>query len=68
MNNSELKTIRERLGYSQEKMASYLGLCSSWYYKQESGKMPVSRRTILELSVRNHIELDNNHKPIRIIK
>jgi transcriptional regulator with XRE-family HTH domain len=68
MNGTELKTIRERLGLSQEKMASYLGLCSSGYYKQESGRVPVSRRTVLELHARRHIELDNNYAPMRIIR
>jgi transcriptional regulator with XRE-family HTH domain len=65
MTNDELKTIRKDLGYSQEKMASYLKMCYSGYTKQETGKIPVSRKTVLELSIRDHVILDKNYEPLK---
>lgn len=47
---SELKAIREALGWGQRKFAEEIGMTQTYISQMEQGKKPIERRT--ELSAR----------------
>jgi transcriptional regulator with XRE-family HTH domain len=47
MQGSELKAIREGLGWGQRRFAEELGMSQTWIGQMERGEKPIERRTEL---------------------
>ena len=50
MTNTDLKAIRLALGWIQARMAQEIGIRRESYNAMERGKIPISRRTALQVS------------------